>query len=170
MRATLEGRAPGDIAALLREPVVVHENSHVPRLLDCFRQTGAAMAVVLDEYGGLEGIVTLTDILEAIAGELPSDQEGPAAVRRDDGSWLVDGSVGVAEVESLTGLSELASAGNFHSLAGFLLARLHHLPTVGEHVEWQGWRLEVVDMDGRRIDRVLVSPPAPSQETSDSGV
>ncbi|HSV29669.1 MAG TPA: hemolysin family protein [Candidatus Omnitrophota bacterium] len=157
--------------AAIREAPAVHEETPVPRLLDLFRESGAPMIVVLDEYGGVEGIVTLTDILEAIAGEMPSaDAEGPGAVRRDDGSWLFDGGLAVEEVESLTGLSRMGEEGDFHTLAGFVLARLAHLPSIGESFNWNGWRFEVVDMDGRRIDRILAEPPKMPEETSGSGI
>jgi putative hemolysin len=161
-----------DPLAAVREAPVVHEETPVPRLLDTFRQTGAPMVVVLDEYGGVEGLVTMTDILEAIAGELPTVGHDPdaAAVRREDGSWLLDGGLAVEEVEALTGLARMGAEGDFHTLAGFVLARLAHLPSVGEHFTWNGWRFEVVDMDGRRIDRILLQPPAPPDETSGSGI
>ncbi len=156
----------------IREAPAVHEGTPVPRLLDLFKRTRAPMAVVLDEYGGVEGIVTLTDIVEAIAGEFPSDgdDEEPSAVRRDDGSWLLDGGLAIEEVESLTGLSGMRAEGDFHTLAGFVLDRLARLPAIGESLAWNGWRFEVVDMDGRRIDRILASPPPPPEETSGSGI
>ncbi|MDA8232310.1 MAG: hemolysin family protein [Magnetospirillum sp.] len=161
-----------DILAAVAEAPAVHEETPVPRLLDIFRRSGAAMAVVLDEYGGIEGVVTLTDILEAIAGELPGpgEEEGPAAILRDDGSWLMDAGLAVEEVESHTGLAGMGEVGDFHTLAGFILAGLQHLPSVGEHFSWKGWRFEVVDMDGRRIDKVLLRPPGEEGETADSGV
>jgi putative hemolysin len=161
---------PFDPLAHLSQPPAVHETTPVPRLLELFRQSGTQLAVVVDEYGGIEGIVTVTDILEAIAGELPDagTAEHPA-VHRPDGSWLMDGGLGVDEVETLTGLSGLGDGG-FHTLAGFLLSHLEHLPVEGERLTWNGWDFEVVDMDGRRIDRVLVAPPAGSGETSDSGI
>lgn len=166
----LTGRSFDPLAAV-REPLAVHEHTPVPRLLEMLKTAAMPFAVVLDEYGGVEGVVTMTDILEAIAGELPSpggiDQ---SAVRREDGSWLMDGGLAVEEVESLTGLSGMGETGDFHTLAGFVLARLAHLPDIGEHFIWEGWRFEVVDMDGRRIDRVLVSPPSVPQETSGSGI
>lgn len=164
--------APFDPRDAIRDAPAVHEGTPVPRLLDLFKRTGAPMAVVLDEYGGVEGIVTLTDIMEAIAGEFPSDGDGeePSAVRRDDGSWLLDGGLAIEEVESLTGLSGMGADGDFHTLAGFVLDRLAHLPAIGESLAWRGWRFEVVDMDGRRIDRVLASPPAAPEETSGSGI
>lgn len=163
---------PFDPMAAVTPAPVVHEGTRAPRIIEMFKQTGAPMAVVLDEYGGVEGIVTMTDILEAIAGELPgggADDEA-AAVRRDDGSWLLDGLLAIEEVESLTGLSDMGEEGDFHTLAGFVLSQVAHVPQVGEHFRWSGWRFEVVDMDGRRIDRVLLTPVNFDDETSGSGV
>lgn len=150
-----------DPALGVRDLLAVHESTPAPRLFELFKEHPAAgMAVVLDEYGGLEGIVTLSDILEAIAGELPSadEDQNPSAVQREDGSWLIDGGLAVAEVESLLGLPAMGT--DFHTLAGFILAQLKRLPEIGEHFTWEGWRFEVIDLDGRRIDRVLVEPPA----------
>ena len=126
------------------------------------------MAVVVDEYGVVEGIVTATDILTAIAGELPedaSDIEAPSAVRRDDGSWLMDGMLGIHEAERLLERKDMRGDEDFETLAGFVLARLARIPQIGDHFEWGGLRFEIVDMDGRRIDRVLVAPTAPSTTT-----
>jgi putative hemolysin len=118
------------------------------------------MALVVDEYGSFEGIVTTADILAAIAGEFP-EEEGeaePAAVRRDDGSWLVDGSIDIDQLERHLNRRDLKSNDDYHTLAGFVLWELGHLPKVGERFDWKNLRFEVVDMDDRRIDRVLISP------------
>lgn len=167
----LAGQEFDPMAAIETAPVV-HEGTRAPRILEMFKQTGAAMVVVLDEYGGFEGIVTMTDILEAIAGELaPSgDADDNVAVRREDGSWLIDGLLAIEEVESLTGLSAMGEEGDFHTLAGFVLSQTAHVPQVGENFVWNKWRFEVVDMDGRRIDRVLMVPPGANGETSGSGI
>lgn len=167
----LAGEPFDPLAAVVPAPVV-HEGIRAPRILELFKQTGAPMLVVLDEYGGFEGIVTMTDFLEAVAGELPGAGGGdePAAVRREDGSWLLDGMIAIEEAESLLGLSDMGEQGDFHTLAGFVLSQLAHLPQIGEHFLWSGWRFDVVDMDGRRIDRVLVIPPRPDEETNGSGV
>jgi putative hemolysin len=167
----LAGETFDPMAAVVPVPVV-HESVRAPRILEMFKETRAPMLAVLDEYGGFEGIVTMTDFLEAVAGELPSagDDEEPAAVRRDDGSWLMDGMIAVEEAESLLDLAGMAEEGDFHTLAGFVLSQLAHLPQIGEHFVWSGWRFEVMDMDGRRIDRVLVTPPDREAETSGSGV
>jgi magnesium and cobalt exporter, CNNM family len=154
-----------DVAASLLQPLIVHEGTPVLRLLEMFRENPVHMAVVVDEYGGLEGIVTPTDILTAIAGELPedaSDIDEPSAVRRDDGSWLMDGMLGIHEAERLLERKDMRGDEDFETLAGFVLARLARIPQIGDHFEWDGLRFEIVDMDGRRIDRVLVAPATPA--------
>ena len=154
---TLRGRRL-DLRAALVQPLIVHDGTPVLRLLELFKQSTVHMAVVVDEYGSVEGIVTLTDILESIAGELPeAGQEADGGViRREDGSWLVDGMLPVDEVESLVGVPDLKGEGTYHTLAGFVLERIGHVPTPAENFLWRGHRFEVVDMDGRRIDKVLI--------------
>ena len=151
---------PLELADCISEPLFVHEGTSVLKMLEMFRETRAHMALIVDEYGGFEGIVTPTDILAAIAGEFPEDdaEAEPTAVRRDDGSWLIDGRTDIAKVERLIERRGLGSEGAYHTLAGFVLWKLGHVPRIGEHVTWRGHRFEVVDMDGRRIDRLLVSP------------
>ena len=153
-----------DINASLKSPLVVHEATHVLKLLEMFRENPVHMAVVVDEYGVLEGIVTPTDILTAIAGELPEDVadiDEPSAVRRDDGSWLIDGMLGIHEAERLLERKDMRGDEDFETLAGFVLSRLGRIPQIGDHFEWDGLRFEIVDMDGRRIDRVLVTAMEP---------
>ena len=147
-----------DLRAALVEPLVVHDGTPVLRLLELFRQATVHMAVVVDEYGSVEGIATVTDILEAIAGEMPEQgqESDGGAVQREDGSWLVDGMTPIEEVESLVGVKGLKGEGDYHTIAGFMLDRLGHVPTAAEHFHWNGMRFEVVDMDGRRIDKVLI--------------
>ena len=139
----------------------MHEATPVLRLLEMFRENPVHMAVVVDEYGVLEGIVTPTDILTAIAGELPedvTDLEEETAVRRDDGSWLMDGMLGIHEAERLLERKDMRGDDDFETLAGFVLAKLGRIPQTGDQFEWDGLRVEIVDMDGRRIDRMLVTP------------
>jgi putative hemolysin len=156
---------PFDLRKSLREPLVIPENTRILRMLDTFRQTGRHIAIVVDEYGGLEGIVSITDILESIAGDLPhaGSTADSMAVRQEDGSWLVDGAEAIHDVERLVGLRAMSEDADYHTLAGFVLNQLQHLPELGEYFTWQGIRFEVVDMDGRRIDRVLISPPRASE-------
>ncbi len=160
-----------DVAASVRQPLVVHEATPVLRLLEMFRENPVHMAMVLDEYGVLEGIVTPTDILIAIAGGLPEDHadlQEEAAVQRGDGSWLLDGMIGIHEAERLLERKDMRGDEDFETLAGFVLARLGHIPQTGEHFDWNGLRFEIVDMDGRRIDRVLVGKTEQATAAADT--
>jgi putative hemolysin len=148
-----------DLRAVLTDPLIVHDGTPVMRLLELFKQASVHMAVVVDEYGSVEGIVTITDIIESIAGELPEHglDDDAGIVRREDGSWLVDGMTPIEDVETALDMQDLRDDDrDYHTLAGFMLDHLGHVPAVSEAVEWRGLRFEVVDMDGRRIDKVLV--------------
>jgi putative hemolysin len=153
-----------DIATSIRDPLVVHEGTPVLRLLEMFRENPVHMAVVVDEYGVVEGIVTPTDILTAIAGDLPEEPGDieQEAVQREDGSWLMDGMIGIHEAERLLERKTMRGEEDFETLAGFVLARLGQIPQVGDSFLWEGLRFEIVDMDGRRIDRILVASVAPT--------
>jgi putative hemolysin len=155
-----------DLLASLRQPLIVHEGTPVLKILEMFRQSPIHMAVVVDEYGVVEGIVTPTDILTAIAGDLPEDPEDleEAAVRRADGSWLMDGMIGIHEAERTLQRKDMRAEEDFETLAGFVLAHFGQIPQTGDHFEWDGLRFEIVDMDGRRIDRILVAPVAPAAQ------
>ena len=130
------------------------------------REVEIPMAVVVDEYGGVQGLVTATDILTSIAGELAETaEEGePQIVHREDGSWLLDGSLPIDEVRDLLALRNLPADASFHTLAGLALHQFGHVPTGGENFELDGYRFEVVDMDGHRIDKVLATPFASATE------
>jgi putative hemolysin len=150
---------PIDLKAICRDPVYVHESTPILKLLESFRAATVHMAIVLDEHGAVQGIVTPTDILIAIAGDLPErEDEMPSAVKRSDGSWLLDGQMPVHEVEralQVRGLS--AYEHEYTTLAGFVLFQLGHIPVPGETFDWREWRFEVIDLDGRRIDKVMAS-------------
>lgn len=149
-----------DLQALATEPLFVNELMPVLTLLDRFKTSTVHMAVVLDEHGGFQGIVTPADILIAIAGDLPEGaQDEDDAVRREDGSWLLDGGMVMDDVERVLGIGGMVDEHHYTTLAGFVLHQLEHIPEVGERFDWKGWRFEVVDLDGRRIDKVLVIPP-----------
>lgn len=143
------------------KPLVVHDGTPILKLLDMMKKTGQHMAVVVDEYGSVEGIATITDVLETIAGDLPEpgETEEVDAIRRDDGSWLVNGSMPVDEFEDVLGIRGIRN-GDYHTMAGYVLSQLGHIPVSGESFERGGVRYEVVDMDGRRIDKILVIPAA----------
>jgi putative hemolysin len=152
-------RQPIDLKALMVPVLMVPEGTPVLRVLDLFKRRRLHMAVVVDEFGMNQGIVTPVDVLESIAGELPEAGEELefSIVQRPDGSWLVDGRVPVDEFEDRTGVRGLRDTGEYHTVAGFVLDRLGHLPKTGESFVFQGHTFEVVDMDGRRIDEVLVA-------------
>jgi putative hemolysin len=161
LRDVVEGR-PIDPMAHLKEPLVVPESAPVLKLLERFRDTPVHAAFVVDEYGGLQGLVTLTDIVEGIAGDF-ADVDAPQVSgpkRRDDGSWLFDGDEAIDELERLIDLPELEHGG-YHTVGGLMLSMLNRIPTEGDKAEVGDWIFEVVDMDGRRIDKVLISPKAP---------
>ena len=160
---------PFDLKASLCRPLYVPEVMPVLAVLEQFRQEETQMALVIDEYGSLTGLVTLNDILEMIVGELPSTETGdePDAVQREDGSWLLDGMVPIEELKELLHLEELPGEdqGLFNTLAGFITTFLGRMPAVADHFIWGGQRFEVVDMDGNRIDRVLIAQiPEPESE------
>jgi putative hemolysin len=152
----LEGQSP-DLEQVTRTPLIVHESTSVLRTLDLFRITPVHTAIVVDEFGTLQGIVTRTDLLETVAGDLPKIDvpARPKITQREDGSYLVDAFIPFSDVVQLVGKTEL-SDGDYSTLAAFILAQLRELPKPGDHFVWEGWRFEVVDMDGRRIDMVLV--------------
>lgn len=148
-----------DLRALLREPIYLPESVSVLRALERLRETGGHLALVLDEHGGIEGLVTLHDVLRAIVGELPAPEEdGVASVQREDGSWLLDGLLPLSEVEEVLTLpaGETGDLKDYQTLGGFVMGRMGRVPETGEHFEWNGFRFEVIDMDARRVDKVLV--------------
>ncbi len=155
------------LRSLMRAALVVPDTTSALRLLDQFRQSRQHIAVVIDEYGSVEGLVSVTDILEAIIGDMPEPgQEGDSKpVRRADGSWLIDGMTPIDEVETLIGVRNMKNGGEFHTLAGFVINKLGRIPKAGDHFAWDDVRFEVLDMDGRRVDKVLVLlPPAEDAE------
>jgi putative hemolysin len=150
----LDGR-PLDPLAIIREPLTVPEGTRIFRLLEQFKQTPVRLAIMLDEYGSLEGIVTQTDLLEALAGNIPGvEGEESDIVERQDGSLLIDGMMPADDAFDRLGIKSPADR-DFHTIAGFALKQLAHLPVVGETFAYEGWRFEIVDMDGRRIDKLL---------------
>jgi putative hemolysin len=120
------------------------------------------MCLVIDEYGGLHGLITLTDLLESVVGDLgyPGALAQPQAIQRPDGSWLVDGLITVAELKEIFSLEELPGEEDnvFQTLGGFVMHQLGRVPAVADAFEWNNWRYEVMDMDGKRVDKVLVQP------------
>ena len=150
----LDGKKLDPVAAM-KQPLVVHDSTPIFRVLDHFKKAPVRLAVVVDEYGSVNGIVTQTDLLEAIAGDL-SDNEGedPDIVEREDGSLLIDGLMQAHDAFGRLGFRLRSADGDFHTIAGFALAQLGHIPEVGEQFDYEGWRFEIVAMDSRRIQRI----------------
>lgn len=142
----------------LIQPAFVPETMPVLRLLETFKTSAVHIAFVVDEYGDFLGIATLNDVLEGIAGDLGDEHEQPSEniVRRPDGSWLVDGRAPAGDLIEKLKLTD--SAGEFHTAAGFALEQLAHIPVECETFEIPGWRIEILDMDGKRIDKLLFTP------------
>ncbi|MEY4980453.1 MAG: Magnesium and cobalt efflux protein CorC [Pseudomonadota bacterium] len=144
----------------MQEPLYVPETITGMELLDNFRQSGGQMAFVIDEYGEVQGIVTLQDLIEAITGEFrPRDPATSWAVQREDGSWLLDGHIPVPELKDRLGLDAVPDEerGRYHTLSGLMMLLTGRLPKEGDTVNWELWRFEIVDMDGRTIDKVLAT-------------
>jgi len=166
--AMLRG-GPIELRTLLREPLFVPDSMPAFKLLEAFRSSHRHVAIVMDEFGAVEGLVTVGDLLEGLVGDLPGDpsEARGSFVARGDGSWLVEGSAPMEEVIPKFELEvPEGEGGAYHTIAGFVMARLGHVPRTADAFEWGGLRFEVVDMDGRRVDKVLVnrvpSPQSPS--------
>jgi magnesium and cobalt exporter, CNNM family len=151
---------PFDLRPATRPPLYLPNTVTVLRVLEVFKTSGEPMALIVDEYGDLEGLVTPSDILEALVGDIPGSAEADQrVVRRDDGTWLIDGMVGLDELKQVLGISRLPDEHmDFHTLGGYLMARLNRVPMEADRITAGDYRFEVVKMDGRRVDRVLVSP------------
>jgi putative hemolysin len=148
-----------EVTERLQPPVFVPETLSGMELLDQFRASNVQVVFVVDEYGVVQGMITVRDVLEAIAGEFTTPSDDAWAVRREDGSWLFDGLIPVTELKDRLDLKDLPQEdrGLYNTLAGLIMLLLGRLPDVSDSVEWEGWRFEVVDLDGKRIDKVLAS-------------
>jgi len=163
--AVLRGERP-NLEANLQNPVFVPETLTGMELVEQFRAAHMQMVFVIDEYGQVKGLITLQDLMEAITGELkPSNESDAWAVQRDDGSWLLDGLIPLSELKQTLDVQTLPEEekGRYHTLSGAVMLLLGRLPSTGDKVEVENWILEVVDLDGRRIDKVLAMrrPDAP---------
>jgi putative hemolysin len=151
---------PFRIKGRLTMPLFLYDGTRGLKILEMFKKSGSRVAVVLDEYGTVEGMLTLTDILQAIVGDMPigDPDDESKAVQRSDGSWLLDGRLPLDEFRDLFELPP-AAEGEFHTLAGLVVTQLGHIPRAGESFTGFGLSFEVVDMDGNRVDRILVKRP-----------
>jgi putative hemolysin len=160
LKPALEGE-PLDVEHHLKPPLFLPETISTTQLLESFRRERVQFGLIVDEYGDLQGLVSLTDVLTSIVGDLP-EQDDPTdtdLVRREDGSWLVDGSVGLERLKQVLEIDELPEQDErgFHTVGGFAMHSLGRIPTVADHFEASGYRFEVVDMDRNRVDKMLVA-------------
>lgn len=162
---TLMNGETAEIANALRPPLYVPDSLTLPHLLEFFREKRGDFALIVNEYGDVEGLVTLSDVLKAIVGDMPTtdDDRDPEVVQRDDGSWLVDGGLSINRLKSVIGMAGQfpgESANAFNTVGGFILYVLEKLPRVADNFVYENWYFEVVDIDGTRIDKVLVARKA----------
>ena len=161
---TLHGKEPS-LTENLQPAVFVPESLTGIELLESFKNSGTHLAFVIDEYSEVQGIVTLQDVMEAITGEFkPSRPEDAWAVQREDGSWLLDGFIPIPELKDRLGLKEVPEEekGRYNTLSGMVMLLMGRLPQATDQCEWEGWVFEVIDMDGKRIDKVLATAKIPS--------
>jgi putative hemolysin len=153
---------PIHLASIVQHPLFVPEGMEALDLLERFKSEREHLAIVTDEYGGVSGLVTINDLVEAIVGEMPtrSDADEPEIVEREDGSFLVDGKLSTHEFKERFGIKALHDEedGHYQTVGGFVMAMLGRVPRTGDYFDWHGWRVEVADMDGRRVDKVLLTP------------
>jgi putative hemolysin len=167
-----------DLKSSLTEPMFVMETVSALKALELFKQSGKHIAIVIDEYGGTAGLITIIDILEAIVGDLSTSAQPvkAAAIKRKDGSWLVDGMMTIDSLKDLFRLKSVPNekGGDFQTLGGMIMTRMGRIPKETDQFVWEGMRFEVVDMDGMRVDKVLVIPgsakkPKPEKKTPAAG-
>ncbi len=157
-----------NIEELMAPPLFVPDSMAALKVLEMIKSSGVHVALVIDEYGGLLGMVTLYDILTAIVGEIPTEglEAEPEIVQREDGSWLLDGLLAIDEFKDLLDLDDLPEEDRvgYQTLGGFVMSQIGSIPTAGQHFEWGNYRFEVMDMDGRRVDKVLATPIHPEND------
>ena len=145
-------------------PQFIPESIAALKILELFKQSGVHVALVVDEYGGIQGLVTLKDILEAIVGDIPyvGKPTEPHVVKRDDGSWLVDGMLSTGEFKEIFHVKRLPGeeSGYYQTIGGFVMMHLGRIPSTGDKFEWDDLSFEVVDMDENRIDKMIIKPRA----------
>nr|WP_220485012.1 hemolysin family protein [Stenotrophomonas lacuserhaii] len=163
MKSLATRMARGDHALFqnLREVLYVSESTHAMKLLEIFREEQQSVALVVDEYGEIQGLVTISDLMGAVVGRLQATEnadEDALVVTREDGSLLVDGSLPIEDLRELLGTNDLPDAedGDYYTLAGMCIHFFGRIPHVGEYFDWAGWRIEVIDLDGARVDKLLL--------------
>jgi putative hemolysin len=166
LAASLGADGPVELFGQLRDALFVAASTHALKLLEIFREEQQTLALVVDEYGEIQGVVSISDLLGAVLGRIQdaeSEDDGPLVVERSDGSWLIDGRLSTEELRELLGVQSLPGEEehDFHTIAGMVIARFGRIPAVGEALAWDRWRIEVVDLDGARVDKLLVARTDP---------
>lgn len=167
LTAMLQNR-PLDLLKLLKPAIFIPETAFAAQALNLIKEHRSEMLIAIDEYGGVQGVLTMQDIVEEVVGEI---SEGPHALQRPDGSWLLDGMMSADDFKELFHIDALPMEDSYETLAGFVITQTGHIPRVGERFVWQNLTFEVLDMDGRRIDKLLVTtlpPKAPREEENDA--
>ena len=146
---------------IAQTPMYIADGTKALKVLELFKESGSHIALVTDEYGGVQGLITINDLMQAIVGELPSSENSdePMVIQREDGSWLLDGLLSTDELKTLFDRETLPeeNKSNYHTLGGLIITCIGKIPQAGDHFQWNDLRFEVVDMDGTRVDKVLVS-------------
>ena len=151
-----------DLLTLVRPPLFISESTNALRCVELFREEHQHLGLVVDEYGGIVGVLTTDDLIRAVLGRLDvvegEEADEPMVVQREDGSWLIDGRLPAEELRELLSLRHLPEeeSGDYVTAAGMVIARYGRIPAAGDHFTWQGWRIEVIDLDGVRIDKLLI--------------
>lgn len=160
---------PMDLRAIIQPALFVPDSTRAFSLIERFKQSGRSIALVVQEYGEIEGVITLTDLMEALVGDLPTAGEPVEqdAMQREDGSWLLEGAISLEELQEILGIESLPdeSSHGYETLGGLVMQELGRIPIVTDSFELAGWRFEVIDMDGRRVDKVLATPLRSTQDT-----
>jgi putative hemolysin len=156
---------PTALKNLLVPPLIAPESMTAIQLLEQFKKTGRHTAVISDEFGAVQGMVTLIDVFEAIVGDLPEpgQRNQSGAKRREDGAWVVDATLPIADFKSALGITAALpneAEAEYRTAGGFVVTQLGRIPAVGDHFEWAGWKFEVAEMDRRRVDKVVATGPA----------
>lgn len=159
---------PMDLRAIIQPALFVPDSTRAFSLIERFKQSGRSIALVVQEYGEIEGVITLTDLMEALVGDLPTAGEPVEqdAMQREDGSWLLEGAISLEELQEILGIESLPdeSSHGYETLGGLVMQELGRIPIVTDSFELAGWRFEVIDMDGRRVDKVLATPLRSTQD------
>lgn len=152
-----------NIKYFLQKPLYIPESADGLKLLEMFKKTGIHMALVIDEYANIQGLISLSDIVSAIVGDVPTfgELEETGFKKRNDGTWLIDGLLSTDDFKQLFNIKKLSGdrSGTYQTIGGFVMYRFGHIPVPGDKIKWEDYYFEVIDMDGNRIDKILVIPP-----------